>query len=99
MCHVLVYLVLFFKGCVTIEDAQTVILNAPKESSAMKNSERGIGHAVHSFTFSQVGHSIFFFLTIMKAEFCIMSCNMIFLLLITCGGTCFFFFFFKKTAY
>ncbi|NXY01788.1 KI20A protein, partial [Pteruthius melanotis] len=42
------------KGCVIIEDAQTVILNAPKESSAMKNSERGIGHAVHSFTFSQV---------------------------------------------
>ncbi|NXQ44975.1 KI20A protein, partial [Catharus fuscescens] len=42
------------KGCVTIKDAQTVILSAPKESSAMKNSERGIGHAVHSFTFSQV---------------------------------------------
>ncbi|NXH97249.1 KI20A protein, partial [Pachycephala philippinensis] len=42
------------KGCVTIEDTQTVILNAPKESSAMKNIERGIGHAVHSFTFSQV---------------------------------------------
>ncbi|NXV67490.1 KI20A protein, partial [Molothrus ater] len=42
------------KGCVIIEDAQTVILNAPKESSAMKNSERGIGCAVHSFTFSQV---------------------------------------------
>ncbi|NXO25919.1 KI20A protein, partial [Cisticola juncidis] len=42
------------KGCVTIEDAQTVILNAPKESSAMKNSERGIGHAVHRFAFSQV---------------------------------------------
>ncbi|NXH40730.1 KI20A protein, partial [Dicaeum eximium] len=42
------------QGCVTIKDAQTVILNAPKESSAMKNSERGIGHAVHSFTFSQV---------------------------------------------
>ncbi|XP_017686470.1 PREDICTED: kinesin-like protein KIF20A isoform X5 [Lepidothrix coronata] len=42
------------QGCVTIEDAQTVILNAPKESSAMKSSERGIGHAVHRFTFSQV---------------------------------------------
>ncbi|XP_009073111.1 PREDICTED: kinesin-like protein KIF20A [Acanthisitta chloris] len=42
------------QGCITIEDAQTVILNAPKESSAMKNSERGIGHAVHKFTFSQV---------------------------------------------
>ncbi|NXM72562.1 KI20A protein, partial [Serilophus lunatus] len=42
------------QGCITIEDAQTVILNAPKDSSAMKNSERGIGHAVHKFTFSQV---------------------------------------------
>ncbi|XP_009980216.1 PREDICTED: kinesin-like protein KIF20A [Tauraco erythrolophus] len=42
------------QGCVTIEDPQTVILNAPKESSAMKNSERGVGHSVHKFTFSQV---------------------------------------------
>ncbi|NXI34804.1 KI20A protein, partial [Galbula dea] len=42
------------QGCVTIEDPQTVILSAPKESSAMKNSERGIGHSVHRFTFSQV---------------------------------------------
>ncbi|KFV94059.1 Kinesin-like KIF20A, partial [Eurypyga helias] len=42
------------KGVVTIEDPQTVILNAPKESSAMKNSERGVGHSVHRFTFSQV---------------------------------------------
>ncbi|NXN10377.1 KI20A protein, partial [Indicator maculatus] len=42
------------QGCVTIEDPQTVILSAPRESSAMKNSERGIGHSVHKFTFSQV---------------------------------------------
>ncbi|NXW55238.1 KI20A protein, partial [Eurystomus gularis] len=42
------------KGCITIEDHQTVILHAPKESSALKNSERGIGHPVHRFTFSQV---------------------------------------------
>ncbi|XP_074429724.1 kinesin-like protein KIF20A isoform X2 [Larus michahellis] len=42
------------QSCVTIEDPQTVILNAPKESSTMKNSERGIGHSVHRFTFSQV---------------------------------------------
>ncbi|XP_010152080.1 PREDICTED: kinesin-like protein KIF20A [Eurypyga helias] len=42
------------QGVVTIEDPQTVILNAPKESSAMKNSERGVGHSVHRFTFSQV---------------------------------------------
>ncbi|NXK78697.1 KI20A protein, partial [Amazona guildingii] len=40
--------------CVTIEDHRTVILNAPKESSAMKNSEKGIGRTVHKFTFSQV---------------------------------------------
>ncbi|KFO70836.1 Kinesin-like KIF20A, partial [Cuculus canorus] len=42
------------KGCVTIEDPQTVILSAPRESSALKNSERGIGRSVHRFTFSQV---------------------------------------------
>ncbi|NXK23699.1 KI20A protein, partial [Arenaria interpres] len=42
------------KSCVTIEDPQTVILNAPKESSAMKNSEKGIGHSAHRFTFTQV---------------------------------------------
>ncbi|NXN21834.1 KI20A protein, partial [Nycticryphes semicollaris] len=42
------------KSCVTIEDPQTVILNAPKESSTLKNSERGIGQSVHRFTFSQV---------------------------------------------
>ncbi|NXI51631.1 KI20A protein, partial [Chloroceryle aenea] len=42
------------QGCVTVEDSQTVILNAPKESSAMKSSEKGIGHPVHRFTFSQV---------------------------------------------
>ncbi|KFU95544.1 Kinesin-like KIF20A, partial [Chaetura pelagica] len=42
------------KGCITIEDPQTVILSAPKESSAMKNSERGIGNSVHKFAFSQV---------------------------------------------
>ncbi|NWZ20880.1 KI20A protein, partial [Asarcornis scutulata] len=42
------------KGCVTIEDPQTVILHAPKESAAMKNSERGIGQSVHRFTFSHV---------------------------------------------
>ncbi|NXU72221.1 KI20A protein, partial [Oreotrochilus melanogaster] len=42
------------KSCVTIEDPQTVILNAPRESPAMKNSERGIGQSVHKFTFSQV---------------------------------------------
>ncbi|NXC41595.1 KI20A protein, partial [Penelope pileata] len=42
------------KGCITIEDPQTVILHAPKDSLAVRNCERGIGHSVHKFTFSQV---------------------------------------------
>lgn len=52
---------LVFKGCVTIEDPQTVILHAPKESPAMKNCERGIGHSVHKFTFSQVSRLFLIF--------------------------------------
>ncbi|XP_067836181.1 kinesin-like protein KIF20A [Heptranchias perlo] len=45
------------KDCVIIEDLETVVLQAPKHSTTMKNSERGIGQAVHKFTFSQIfGH-------------------------------------------
>uniref|UniRef100_UPI00398F382E uncharacterized protein n=1 Tax=Pristiophorus japonicus TaxID=55135 RepID=UPI00398F382E len=42
------------KDCVIIEDSETVVLEAPKHSTTMKNSERGIGQAVHKFTFSQI---------------------------------------------
>ncbi|XP_038665314.1 kinesin-like protein KIF20A isoform X2 [Scyliorhinus canicula] len=42
------------KDCVIIEDSETLVLEAPKHSSTMKNSERGIGQAVHKFTFSQI---------------------------------------------
>ncbi|XP_067409857.1 kinesin-like protein KIF20A isoform X2 [Emydura macquarii macquarii] len=42
------------QDCVTIENPETVTLQAPKESSTMKNSEKGIGQSVHQFTFTKV---------------------------------------------
>ncbi|XP_043925868.1 kinesin-like protein KIF20A [Protopterus annectens] len=42
------------QGCVKIETADTLILKAPKDSFTMKNMERGIGHATHKFSFSQI---------------------------------------------
>ncbi|XP_072113322.1 kinesin-like protein KIF20A [Mobula birostris] len=42
------------QDCVIIKDSETVVLAAPKHSSTLKNSERGIGQAVHTFTFSQI---------------------------------------------
>ncbi|XP_019354211.1 kinesin-like protein KIF20A isoform X2 [Alligator mississippiensis] len=43
-----------FQNCVIIENPETVTLQAPKESSAMKNSEKGIGQSIHRFTFTRV---------------------------------------------
>ncbi|XP_041050203.1 kinesin-like protein KIF20A isoform X2 [Carcharodon carcharias] len=42
------------QGCICIEDSETLVLRAPKDSFAMRSSERGIGQAVHKFTFSQI---------------------------------------------
>ncbi|XP_053571861.1 kinesin-like protein KIF20A [Bombina bombina] len=42
------------QDCIVIENEETVSLQAPKDSSAMKNCERGIGQAVHKFTFTQI---------------------------------------------
>ncbi|XP_077348841.1 kinesin-like protein KIF20A [Lithobates pipiens] len=42
------------QDCVTIESSELVSLSAPKDSSAMKNSERGIGQSVHKFTFTKI---------------------------------------------
>ncbi|XP_075132455.1 kinesin-like protein KIF20A [Leptodactylus fuscus] len=42
------------QGCVVVEDQETLILRAPKDSLAMKNTERGQGQSVHKFTFSQI---------------------------------------------
>ncbi|XP_073488927.1 kinesin-like protein KIF20A [Aquarana catesbeiana] len=42
------------QDCVTVENSELVSLSAPKDSSAMKNSERGIGQSVHKFTFTKI---------------------------------------------
>ncbi|XP_077208494.1 kinesin-like protein KIF20A [Paroedura picta] len=42
------------QDCLMIENQETVILRAPKESAAMKNSEKGIGQCAHRFTFTRV---------------------------------------------
>ncbi|KAM4875589.1 kinesin-like protein KIF20A isoform 2-T3 [Thomomys bottae] len=57
------------QGCVHIENSETLVLQAPKDSFALKSNERGIGQATHKFTFSQifgpeVGQANFFNLTV-----------------------------------
>ncbi|XP_056430652.1 kinesin-like protein KIF20A isoform X1 [Hyla sarda] len=42
------------QGCVVVEDQENLVLQAPKDSLAMKNTERGQGQSVHKFTFSQI---------------------------------------------
>ncbi|KAM4688937.1 LOW QUALITY PROTEIN: kinesin-like protein KIF20A [Discoglossus pictus] len=42
------------QDCITIENSETVCLQAPKDSSTMKNCERGIGQSAHKFTFTRI---------------------------------------------
>ncbi|KAJ8266143.1 hypothetical protein GJAV_G00126400 [Gymnothorax javanicus] len=42
------------QGCVFVQDNQTLILRAPKNSYNMKSSERGVAPNVHKFTFTQI---------------------------------------------
>ncbi|XP_076017239.1 kinesin-like protein KIF20A [Genypterus blacodes] len=42
------------QGCIVIESSQMVTLNAPKGSASMKSSEKGVGMALHKFSFSQI---------------------------------------------
>ncbi|XP_060631322.2 kinesin-like protein KIF20A [Anolis sagrei] len=42
------------QGCLIIENEETVTFQAPKESAAMRNSDKGIGQSAHQFTFTQV---------------------------------------------
>uniref|UniRef100_A0A8C5WSC9 Kinesin-like protein n=1 Tax=Laticauda laticaudata TaxID=8630 RepID=A0A8C5WSC9_LATLA len=42
------------QGCVCIENADALLLKAPKDSFTMRSTERGIGQAVHKFTFTQI---------------------------------------------
>ncbi|XP_073507513.1 kinesin-like protein KIF20A isoform X2 [Phyllobates terribilis] len=42
------------QGCVVVEDQETLVLRAPKDSLAMRHIERLQGQSAHKFTFSNV---------------------------------------------
>ncbi|NXL87836.1 KI20A protein, partial [Alectura lathami] len=42
------------QGCVCIENSETLLLRAPKDSFTMRSTERGVGQAAHRFSFTQV---------------------------------------------
>uniref|UniRef100_A0A8C4UVZ9 Kinesin-like protein n=1 Tax=Falco tinnunculus TaxID=100819 RepID=A0A8C4UVZ9_FALTI len=53
------------QGCVCIENSETLFLKAPKDSFNMRSTERGIGQAMHRFSFTKifgpdVGQKLFF---------------------------------------
>ncbi|NXP06112.1 KI20A protein, partial [Thinocorus orbignyianus] len=53
------------QGCVCIENSETLLLKAPKDSFAMRSTERGVGQAAHRFSFTrifgpEVGQKLFF---------------------------------------
>ncbi|KFP71272.1 PREDICTED: kinesin-like protein KIF20A [Acanthisitta chloris] len=53
------------QGCVCIENSETLLLKAPKNSFTMKSTERGVGQAAHRFSFTkifgpEVGQKLFF---------------------------------------
>ncbi|XP_050168422.1 kinesin-like protein KIF20A [Myiozetetes cayanensis] len=53
------------QGCVYIENSETLLLKAPKNSFAMRCMERGVGQALHRFSFTRifgpdVGQKLFF---------------------------------------
>ncbi|XP_050818296.1 kinesin-like protein KIF20A [Gopherus flavomarginatus] len=42
------------QGCVFIENSETLLLRAPQDSFTMRSTARGVGQAVHKFTFTQI---------------------------------------------
>uniref|UniRef100_A0A8D3CLM6 Kinesin-like protein n=1 Tax=Scophthalmus maximus TaxID=52904 RepID=A0A8D3CLM6_SCOMX len=42
------------QGCVAVQDGETLLLKAPKESQNMRTAERGITQSMHKFSFSQI---------------------------------------------
>ncbi|XP_031725122.1 kinesin-like protein KIF20A isoform X1 [Anarrhichthys ocellatus] len=42
------------QGCVAVQDEETLLLKAPKESQNMRTAERGITHSMHKFSFSKI---------------------------------------------
>lgn len=51
-CVLKVYLC--FQGCVSVQNDETLLLKAPKESQNMKTAERGITQNMHKFSFTKV---------------------------------------------
>ncbi|KFO81442.1 Kinesin-like KIF20A, partial [Cuculus canorus] len=53
------------QGCVCIENSESLLLKAPKDSFTMQSTERGVGQAAHRFSFTKifgpdVGQKLFF---------------------------------------
>ncbi|KFR05888.1 Kinesin-like KIF20A [Opisthocomus hoazin] len=53
------------QGCVYIENSETLLLKAPKDSFTMRSTERGVGQAAHRFSYTQIfgpdaGQKLFF---------------------------------------
>nr|XP_040038475.1 kinesin-like protein KIF20A isoform X1 [Gasterosteus aculeatus aculeatus] len=42
------------QGCVDVQDEETLLLKAPKESQNMRTAERGITQSMHKFSFSKI---------------------------------------------
>uniref|UniRef100_A0A8D0AA11 Kinesin-like protein n=1 Tax=Sander lucioperca TaxID=283035 RepID=A0A8D0AA11_SANLU len=42
------------QGCVAVQDEETLLLKAPKESQNMRTAERGITQSMHKFSFSKI---------------------------------------------
>uniref|UniRef100_A0AAQ5ZH33 Kinesin motor domain-containing protein n=1 Tax=Amphiprion ocellaris TaxID=80972 RepID=A0AAQ5ZH33_AMPOC len=42
------------QGCVAVQDEETLLLKAPKESQNMRAAERGIAQSIHKFSFSKI---------------------------------------------
>ncbi|KPP73050.1 kinesin-like protein KIF20A-like [Scleropages formosus] len=42
------------QGCIVLENTKTVLLQAPKGSATLKSSEKGVGQALHKFSFSKI---------------------------------------------
>uniref|UniRef100_UPI0037E88CD4 kinesin-like protein KIF20A n=1 Tax=Semicossyphus pulcher TaxID=241346 RepID=UPI0037E88CD4 len=42
------------RGCVAVQDEETLLLKAPKESQNMRTAEKGITQSMHKFSFSKI---------------------------------------------
>ncbi|CAK6953778.1 kinesin-like protein KIF20A isoform X1 [Scomber scombrus] len=42
------------QGCVAVQDEETLMLKAPKDSQNMRTAERGVTQSIHKFSFSKI---------------------------------------------